>query len=138
MKESPELRKRPYACFPRVSRAEPQPPKRLIQCDGIANLVRSRLWTPDEMELLRRRFIDDDAIYAVIAMELGRPVDEVRKKGQRMGLWRELLVTKAQKSLNELVLCSACGTFNSQESDKCGSCGVSLRRTSERDQPFSG
>lgn len=46
-----------------------------------------REWTEEEENHLYTRFVEDSWIYAHIAEEMGIPVEEVRKKGQKMRLW---------------------------------------------------
>ena len=43
----------------------------------------SRPWTSGEEGLLARRFVEENQPYSVIAAELERPVEEVRRKGRR-------------------------------------------------------
>jgi hypothetical protein len=46
-------------------------------------------WTPREDEHLRRRFVEDSAMYSEIALELERPIPEVVRRVAELNLWEE-------------------------------------------------
>lgn len=64
-----------------------------------------REWTEEEEGHLYTLFVEDGWTYAHIAEEMDIPVEEVRKKGQKMRLWYEvkygLAVAAVKKALRE-------------------------------------
>lgn len=95
----------------------------------------SKPWTPQEEQHLAIRFVGENQPYSVIAAELDRPVEEVRRKGQKMGLWASVRwdqVLAVAFDRARLLRCGTCGAFSPFPATRCAACGKALPRSSAR------
>ena len=89
-------------------------------------------WTPREDERLRRRFVEDSAMYSEIALELERPIPEVVRRVAELNLWEEYYAWRflsefRKKRLPEDGSECPCGATVRPDSRFCPFCGRALQ-----------